>query len=337
MSRRKSRLGKGHRTDASGKSVGRRFLMLEFWMLDSEAFRHLDGNAVKVLLHMWRRYNTVNNGSIGYGVRDASDPMKGLGISKSTAARALEALEAAGFVEITVNSTFRQTRLTREWRLTWLPTGSLEKPIPATKEFMTYGLTADEKRKLVPPVGLDSPARGTKGVKQGRSEATTVPPVGLSGAQTGLPQSRPWDTSISHQGGSAAPAPGMDRGAAVATSAEPDRSSAGRDETTPALPAPASRRRASTEPERCASTVDVEAFIASSTSAPPPVDLRQCYSEWIARQPRGTEGKVGFIIGVSRPQLANFRGRRFDLSVGAAEKLARVIERDSIEATEASR
>jgi hypothetical protein len=139
------------RANATGRSEGLpRFVQLPFWLLESPAFLALSSSAKCTLLFLTKRFNGVNNGHIGFGVRSGCFiPLPGsgelvdrpIGLAKSAIARSLKALEAAGFIRCTKDATFDQKRLTREWRLTWIQCSGC----PATKDFMSQGRLLDSK------------------------------------------------------------------------------------------------------------------------------------------------------------------------------------------------
>ena len=141
------------KVDAWGGSQGpNRFLQLDYFFLETQAFRQLTGNDTKVLLFMLKRFNGINNGKIGFGVRSGCFvPTKGtglpinssIGLSAASIARSLRNLERLGFIRCTREAAFDQKRLVREWRLTWLPcNGEL-----ATKEFASLSSPQCERPK----------------------------------------------------------------------------------------------------------------------------------------------------------------------------------------------
>jgi len=153
------------RHNAKGRTTGEpRFVQIPFWVLESSAAIALSGTAFKVLVYIIKRYNGVNNGKIGFGQysgcfirnNDAKDPKKivdvGIGFASRTMSDALYELEKAGFIACTRTSTFDQKRLTREWRITWLPA---DNALP-TKEFTTA--TGNFKRPKAPK--KQKPERG---------------------------------------------------------------------------------------------------------------------------------------------------------------------------------
>lgn len=114
-----------------------RFATLQFWMLDSDAFRELRGNAVKLLLRLATRYNGANNGAISMSTREA---WKEVNCSHNHAAELFHELQEAGFIRATQKGSFDwKKRHATTWRLTWLDCDGE----PATKEFMR----ADRGRK----------------------------------------------------------------------------------------------------------------------------------------------------------------------------------------------
>jgi hypothetical protein len=160
-------MGKSSRANKKGRSDGRRFLLIDYWILESPAFLTLSANEIVVLLFMLKRYNGSNNGKIAFGVRSGCFvPLQKTGklvdrplkLSRSSIDRALDKLEAARFIRCTQPATFDQKRRTREWRLTWLPCNGQ----PATKDFVRQ-----PSAENVEP----SPAGGTVGPR-------TVPQMG---------------------------------------------------------------------------------------------------------------------------------------------------------------
>jgi len=116
-----------------------RLVQLRYWLLDSDAFRELPGNAVKLLLRLGTRFNGGNNGAISMSTREAKYE---LNCSHNHAAKCFHILEDAGFIRATQKGSFGwKKRLATTWRLTWLDCDD----IPATKEFMR----SDRGRKVL--------------------------------------------------------------------------------------------------------------------------------------------------------------------------------------------
>jgi hypothetical protein len=103
-------------------STGERWVQFPSWLLTDEDWRKLSSRARSIFVDICTRWNGVseynNNGRISYGCRTA----KGIGISKSQAARALNELVASNLLVMTCDSWFmRDDRHTREWRITIFP------------------------------------------------------------------------------------------------------------------------------------------------------------------------------------------------------------------------
>jgi hypothetical protein len=132
MTRRKSKRGPIPREQ--------RLVQLHYWLLDSDAFLELHGNAVKLLLRLRMRFNGSNNGKISMSTREAA---REVNCSHNHAAKCFHLLQDAGFIRVTQKGAFSwKKRHATTWRLTWLECDG----DPATKEFMR----ADRgRRKLI--------------------------------------------------------------------------------------------------------------------------------------------------------------------------------------------
>lgn len=118
-------------------------------VMDSEAFRHLSGNALKVLLSLVRLDNGSRNGAIAYSARRAADDT---GLSVRTAWTALQELQDKGFIRCTQKGSFnRKVQHASLWRYTWAawpegkmgPTRDFEKWRPDGKTRMQFLPSAD--------------------------------------------------------------------------------------------------------------------------------------------------------------------------------------------------
>jgi hypothetical protein len=160
---------------------GSRYVGLPHYLLNSLAWRTLPGDAVKVLIDVWKRHNGVNNGEISYGVREAAE----IGITKTPAARMLHILVERGFLAIVRDSAFNvKTKQVRTWRLTAEPYRGQQ----GTNDFMRW--RPSQNLKHSPSTGTHSPSTGTRVTKL----PVTVPPQGLSDPKTPPPQSLHRDT-----------------------------------------------------------------------------------------------------------------------------------------------
>lgn len=191
-------MGKRNRgANRRGRSEGEpRFIQIPYWVMETPAFLALSPNGTRALLFLVKRFNGVNNGKICFGVRSGcfvkppgqADLVDRPILAKGQVQRALAELQAAGFIRCTKEATFNQKKLTREWRITWLPCDGK----PATKEFAGQNLKPS-------PMG-------------GPIDPNTVPLVDLSPTQNGVvvplqshrraydrvSQAHQWDTSSNH-------------------------------------------------------------------------------------------------------------------------------------------
>lgn len=107
-----------------GKNKGRKrdtyekggYFAVGWKLLDSYAFRDLSPAACKVYLLLGRRYNSVNNGLIQFGIEDAENFA---GLSLNTVKRALKELIEKGLIEKTKRGVYRGNK--SEWLLTSRP------------------------------------------------------------------------------------------------------------------------------------------------------------------------------------------------------------------------
>ena len=86
-------------------------------IMASEAWQHLSGNAVKVLLALVARDDGTRNGNIGFSCREAATATN---LSAHTANRCLIELEEKGFIACTQRGGFsRKVSHSSLWRYTW--------------------------------------------------------------------------------------------------------------------------------------------------------------------------------------------------------------------------
>ena len=112
MSRRKH-LGKPHKRDKS------QFVDLPYAMLRHPTFMALSSDAVGVLIQMHLGFHGMNNGHIAFSTRQA---MQCLQSGSERAKRALDQLQAAGFIVCRTQSSFTmRTKKAREWEITFQP------------------------------------------------------------------------------------------------------------------------------------------------------------------------------------------------------------------------
>ena len=71
-----------------------RYVMLLHWLMNTDAWKDLERNSRAIYLEICKRYNGVNNGRIGYSVRQAAEDVN---ISPPTASRCIKSLISHGF------------------------------------------------------------------------------------------------------------------------------------------------------------------------------------------------------------------------------------------------
>jgi len=107
------------RINRTGRStVGPRHVRLYYWLMETPAWKSLNGNQRSIYIEMAARYagEGSNNGRIPYSIRQAAESLR---IGKSTAARDLRVLQERGFiVQMTKGAFSLKLRHATEWRLT---------------------------------------------------------------------------------------------------------------------------------------------------------------------------------------------------------------------------
>jgi len=98
----------------------------------SEAWRHLSGNAVKVLLALVARDDGTRNGALGFSCREAADVTA---LGERTCWRCLIELQEKGFIVCTHKGGFNRKVLHSSlWRYTWAPWPG-GRPAAPTRDF----------------------------------------------------------------------------------------------------------------------------------------------------------------------------------------------------------
>jgi hypothetical protein len=116
--------------------TGERYVRLTYDLMQSEAWRSLDGNARAIYIELAMLYRGVgtNNGQIGFSARQAARTIL---VSPATAARAMIHLQDRGFIVAVTKGNFTRKRHATRWRLTEFHcdvTGQ-----PASRDFEAWG------------------------------------------------------------------------------------------------------------------------------------------------------------------------------------------------------
>ncbi|MBE0559921.1 MAG: hypothetical protein IH622_03685 [Ochrobactrum anthropi] len=163
-----------------------KFIMIDGYVKRSLAWKDLTPIERNAYLEVKWRYDGLNNGRIGLGVRELAEE---LNMGNDTASRSLKALVAHGFIVNTKASAFNvKNRAVAEWRLTEYKcdvTGELP-----TKEFMRW---EPKKKTQSHPSDTQSHASDCDHKKEGQKGPhsrthRTVKPV------SDISQSHPSDT-----------------------------------------------------------------------------------------------------------------------------------------------
>ena len=94
----------------------KRFVQLNYYLIKSNAFKEVSGGAFKLYIKVRERFNGVNNGEIGFSVRDASNK---LGIAPMTAHKYFKELEEKGFLKTRVKGSYNfKSRHATTWIIT---------------------------------------------------------------------------------------------------------------------------------------------------------------------------------------------------------------------------
>jgi len=134
------------------------FVPLLKGMLTSDAWRHLSGPAVKVWCELNGRYHGSNNGELSLSLLEAA---RLLGLSKTTAKRAFEELEAMGFIKLRRKGT-KLGRQASEWSVTHQRMGTHA----PTNEWRSWRPDKARQRMKL------SPSKKQRWVPLGHSEAS---------------------------------------------------------------------------------------------------------------------------------------------------------------------
>ena len=81
----------------------KRFVLFDYDQIESQAFRYLNGGALKLLIMVRMRFYGFNNGEISFSVREGR---KLLGYSMNTVARYFDELVDKGFLRIKEKGSF---------------------------------------------------------------------------------------------------------------------------------------------------------------------------------------------------------------------------------------
>ena len=149
---------KGKKLNAFGMSSKNRFVMLDFWLLESEAWRALSPGARCLYIEVRQRFNGMNNRYISFSVREAAEKLHA---DKDTVAKWFKELAEKGFLKPRKPGSFDfKKRHATEWIITAEPYNGER----ATKDFMRWK-PGDKKQNTVPLRGTDGPTERDRGAQ----------------------------------------------------------------------------------------------------------------------------------------------------------------------------
>ena len=94
----------------------KRFVLYDYGLLETTAFKYLAGGAFKLLTVLRMRFNGANNGEISLSVREASSFIN---VSKETISKYFKELEDKGFIKLKQKGSFKyKKRHASTWSLT---------------------------------------------------------------------------------------------------------------------------------------------------------------------------------------------------------------------------
>ena len=187
-------MAKHDRKGRSKRHFAGQFIGLETGMMDSPAWRHLSGQAQKLFLDVWKRYN----GQIPYSVREAAEYLR---CGKNTSTKLFQENIDKGFLAIGTKGAFSvKTKAATTWRVTLIPSGLNGREL-ATRDYQRWRPTqtvpptgteaTPKKQNTVPPRGTDGLSLGDRECKTEDKNGVTVPPTGTVIVDSMRPRSLP--------------------------------------------------------------------------------------------------------------------------------------------------
>jgi hypothetical protein len=146
--------------------------------MNSPAYQHLTGEALKLLLAVWKRHDGQNNGEISFSTREAAELLRG---NKNTAAKRFAELQELGFLAVEHKGAFSvKLKLATLWRLTC----ETCKGSPPTRDYQRWRPTVtprdtdprSEKQNTVSPRDHNGNSQRYRGSENGAENTPTVTP-----------------------------------------------------------------------------------------------------------------------------------------------------------------
>jgi hypothetical protein len=176
----------GRKINQKGRSREPRHVRLYAYMTSSAAWLDLSGNAVKLLVFLAAWEDGTNNGEFFMSWRDAA---AGIGVSKRTAGKLFDELEAHGFIVPIAKGYFTVKHgPATKWRLTWVPWASRG----PTNEWRAWKPEENSRAQLLHETG----AKITPITTARRTTGAEIAPVTRHSAETAGAESNPHSVAI---------------------------------------------------------------------------------------------------------------------------------------------
>lgn len=121
--------------DHRGDNRGKQWAGIPHCVLDSLAYQHLSLMARAVLVEIVRAMNGYNNGKIRFSQRQLAERLRNSNYRRI--GRSIAELVEKGFVDVAAEGQWRP-RLAREYRLTFVSTGTVLRPCKATNDYLAW-------------------------------------------------------------------------------------------------------------------------------------------------------------------------------------------------------
>ena len=125
-----------------------RFIKLTYPLIESEAWRWLRPMSKAVYIELRRRYNGLNNGKISLSLSEAAYILKA---SKSSISKALNQLEAHGFIKL-IKKGYFTGRMASEYALT----DEQLDGYPPTREWRRWQPKKSHRRRQMRVIGIQT-------------------------------------------------------------------------------------------------------------------------------------------------------------------------------------
>ena len=125
-----------------------RFIKLTYPLIESEAWRWLRPMSKAVYIELRRRYNGLNNGKISLSLSEAAYILKA---SKSSISKALNQLEAHGFIKL-IKKGYFTGRMASEYALT----DEQLDGYPPTREWRRWQPKKSHRRRQIRVIGIQT-------------------------------------------------------------------------------------------------------------------------------------------------------------------------------------